>query len=444
MNRNCVLSLVCFSISFFEYSCSASRYVQVKSPGENEDIQPALQAAVDKAVNGDQLVLPVGIFVINKSVVIKKFLSLKGQGLKKTILYRSESVPDSILSKREWRCMINYDIKSDVPSNIVIADIGFRSRKAMVVEGESGSSAPSEGIRMVQCVDFLIEHCRFEYFANAGVTVIHKDTLARGLIRNNEFYYNAGAGLGYGVVVYGGNKQWVTDPKFGSSNFIFVEDNIFDFHRHSIAANDCALFVFRYNTVLNNIAASGGHAIDTHEARGKPFGTRAVEVYNNKLLNTTYTDSTPIIAGVKTSPSGASLESAGVAIRNGDAVVFNNDVRGYTYAVSVSNWYLGRTVQPYPVAYGPGYVSALTLGPGHSGISPPESDGDAFFWNNTGRPYVSGPTDTSSVFHNYQPDWWKEGRDYHLVAKPGYKPYPYPLKKIKNRKTLLRMRSSNS
>jgi hypothetical protein len=322
--------------------------------------------------------------------------------------------------------MINYDIKKDVSGNIVISDIGFRSRKPMVVEGEGGSSAPSEGVRMVQCLDFLIERCRFEYFANAGITVIHKDSLARGLIRNNEFYYNAGAGLGYGVVIYGTNMQWVADPKFGTSNFIFIEDNVFDFHRHSIAAGGGGLYVFRYNTVLNNIAASGGHAIDTHEARGKPFGTRAVEIYNNKLLNTTYTDSTRIVNGIKKSPSGASLETAGVAIRNGDAVVFNNEVKGYTYAVSMSNWFLRRTTQPYPVLYGPGYLSGLASGPEHSGINAPASDGDSFFWNNTNTPFISGPDDSSSVFHNFQPDWWKEGRDYHLVRKPGYTPYPYP------------------
>ncbi|MGH2564323.1 MAG: right-handed parallel beta-helix repeat-containing protein, partial [Ginsengibacter sp.] len=327
-----------------------------------------------------------------------------------------------------------FDIKSDIPSNIVIADIGFRSKKPSVVEGDGGSTAESIGISVIQCVDFVIERCRFEYFAEAGINVIHKDDLARGLIRKNEFYYNAGAGLGYGIEIYGTNKQWVTDPKFGTSNFIFIEDNIFDFHRHSVAAGSCGLYVFRYNTVLNNIAASGGHAIDTHEARpgeGSAYGTRAVEVYNNKLLNTTYDDSSNIINGVKTLPSGASLETAGIAIRNGEAVVFNNEVIGYYYATSMSNWYLRHTVQPYPVPYSPGYLSGLALGPNHSGINSPEGDGDAFFWNNTNTPFISEGNDSASVFHNFQPDWWKEGRDYHFVPKPGYKPYlyPYPVKR---------------
>ncbi|MGH2564324.1 MAG: hypothetical protein ACRDE5_07415, partial [Ginsengibacter sp.] len=108
------------------FSSVSAQPIMIKSPGNNQDIQPAIQAAADKAVNGDQLILPEGDFVINKSVVVNKFISIKGQGLKKTILYRPESVPDSILSKREWKSMIVFDIKSDIPSNIVIADIGFR------------------------------------------------------------------------------------------------------------------------------------------------------------------------------------------------------------------------------------------------------------------------------------------------------------------------------
>ncbi|MGH2566447.1 MAG: right-handed parallel beta-helix repeat-containing protein, partial [Ginsengibacter sp.] len=295
------------------------------------------------------------------------------------------------------------------------------------VRGDGGSTAGSTGISMIQCVDFIIERCRFEYFGNAGVSVQHKDTLARGLIRKNEFYYNAGAGLGYGVVIYGTSKQWVSDPKFGSSNFIFVEDNIFDSHRHSIAAGGCALYVFRYNTVLNNIFADGGHAIDTHEARpgdGSIFGTRAVEIYNNKLLNTTYTYGLAIRKGVKVKT--ASLETAGIAIRNGEAVVFNNEVKGYQFAATMSNWYFGGTVQPYPVKYGPGYLSGVKFGPEHKGAAMPQGDGDAFFWNNKSSPFLDDEADSSSSFHNFQPDWWKEGRDYHLIPKPGYKPYPYP------------------
>lgn len=411
--------LLCFSASATD--------IIVKDPGTRNDIQPNLQAAINKAENGDRVILPEGEFLFNKNVIIKKFISVKGAGLKKTILYRSATIPDSLMRGADWQSMLLFDIKSDESSGIIVSGICFKSKKPSVVSGDGGSLIGDDGIKLVECVDFLIEDCRFEYFGHCGVFVVHKDDLARGLIRNNEFYYNARFGLGYGVGVLGASKQWITDPKFGSSNFIFIENNIFDYHRHSIAAGSCALYVFRYNTVLNNVAASGGHAIDTHEARpgeGSTYGTRAVEVYNNKLTNTTYTYGGRIKKGEQTGLS--SLETAGIAIRNGEALVYNNEVKGYRYAVELSNWYFGGTSRPYPVLYGPGYLSGKALGPSHSGTEAPMGDGDVFVWNNKVSPFLEDEWNIFPPFYNDEPVWWKEGRDYHLEPKPGYKPFPYP------------------
>lgn len=407
----------------------------IASPGNHNDIQPVIQEAVDKASDGDRIIIPAGEFLFKKSIIIKKFISFKGAGLKNTILYRQEAIPDSLMRGKEWGTFLIFDIKSDKPSGIVVSGICFRSKKPSVVWGDGGSRASGTGIEMNQCVDFLIEECRFENFGHAAVFVIHSDTLARGLIRKNEFYYNAGAGSGYGVAVVGTNNIWVANPKFGSANFIFIEDNVFDYHRHSMAADGAGLYVFRYNTVLNNVAASGNHAIDTHEARpgegwGNVFGTRAVEVYNNKLINTTYTFGGKIKKGVQTGM--ASLEESGIAIRSGEAVVYNNEVIGYRYAVTLSNWFWGGTKQPYPVLYGPGYQSGKAFGPKHKGSLPPKSDGDVFIWNNKVDPFLEDKWNVFPPFYNDEPVWWKEGRDYHLVPKPGYKPYPYPYPVKKN------------
>ena len=403
---------------------SYGKDIEVKSPGNNNDIQPSIQNAVDKASDGDRIILPEGEFVVNGSVQVTKFISFIGQDFKKTILYRSASVPDSTLSSRSWVAIFNFNIQNDNPSNIIVSGICFKGKKPSVVNGDGGSRASTIGIRMLECVDFIIEKCRFEYFGNSAIEIRHKDTVARGVIRKNEFYYNARFGLGYGVTVYGSGEQWIADPKFGSSNFIFIEDNTFDYHRHSVASNSCALFVVRYNTILNNVAGSGGHAIDMHEARGGVFGSRGMEVYNNILINSTYTYGGRIKKGERTGMS--SLETAGVAVRNGEALVYNNEVKGYRYAVAMSNWYLGGTPQPYPVLYGPGYLSGKAFGPEHTGINPPQSGGDAFIWNNKVSPFLEDEWNVFPPFHNGEPEWWREGRDYHLVPKPGYTPYPYP------------------
>jgi len=431
-------SPVCWIFFFLIFSVqSFSRDIEVKSPGNHKDIQPAIQHAIDEALDGDRIILPEGEFMFNGSVQITKFISFLGKGLKKTILYRSESVPDSFFSSRGWGAILFFNIQNDKPSNIIVSGICFRGKKPAVTFRGEGSKASTIGIRLLECVDFVIENCRFEYFGNAAIQVRHKDTLARGVIRKNEFYYNARFGLGYGVVVYSSGKQWVDDPKFGSSNFIFIEDNVFDYHRHSVASSVCGLFVFRYNKILNNIAASGGHAIDMHEARagnGDPFGTRAMEAYNNILINTTYLNNVPIKKENEQDTANI-LENAGVAVRNGDALVYNNEMKGYRYGVQLSNWYLRNTQQPYPVLYGPGYKSGKEFGPEHSGSNPPQSDGDVFIWNNKNSPLPEGSWDAQASFNNREPGWWKEGRDYHLFAKPGYKPflYPYPVRTGKDK-----------
>ena len=61
--------------------------------------------------------------------------------------------------------------------------------------------------------------------------------------------------LGYGVVIYGEDETWVPDPQFGSGNFIFIEDNTFIEHRHSVACGGTGRYVFRNNHV--NTVSSG-------------------------------------------------------------------------------------------------------------------------------------------------------------------------------------------
>ena len=109
--------------------------------------------------------------------------------------------------------------------------------------------------------------------------------------------------------------------------------------------------------------------------------------------------------------------------------MYNNEVKGYRDDVKLSNWYLGGTVQPYPVKYGPGYLSGIKFGTEHRGAAMPQGDGDVFVWDNKVSPFLEDEWNIFPPFYNDEPGWWKEGRNYHLEPKPGYKsfPYPYPL-----------------
>lgn len=425
--RICIKVILVIAL-FSNYLNAEAKAIIVKNPGSDKNISPMIQEAVDSAEDGDVLILPGAAFAINETVIITRFVSIRGQGIQKTMLYwnkplqRTKSLPFGELS------IFNFKINSVKASGIVVSGIYFKGMASTLQIGDGKSFLPLAGVKFLNCNGFTVENCRFDYFGYAGVAVFHQDTLANGLIRNNQFYHNAMRGSGYGVAVYGENKVWVDDPKLGSSNFIFVEDNVFEFHRHSIASGGGSLFVFRHNYVLDNIVRPGGHAVDTHEAREttatyNSIGSRASEVYDNIFINRKDINGKDI--NDKSDRLSVFLEDAAVAIRSGDAVVFNNQASGYKWCVKISNWYLEGTEQEYPVFGGSGYMSGKKLGPDHRGNKPPQSDGDTFVWNNKVRPASSGKWNPAS-FINTEPAWWIEGRDYHLQSRPGYKPYPYP------------------
>jgi hypothetical protein len=420
-----------FGLLVAAFCCSATtqaNIINVANPGNNADIQPNLQAAVNSAQNGDQIIIPAGQFVVNKNVLITKFISIKGAGLTQTILYRSQNATDSDLSNNSaWDGILNFTINSTVSSGIQVTGICFKSKTPSITAGDGGSLAADIGVKMVGCVNFVISDCRFQYFGTAGVYVVHDDSIVGGLIQKNQFYHNAkgfdALGLGYGVVVFGTNTKWITNPRLGTSNFIFVEDNTFDFHRHSIAAGGCGLYVFRHNTVHNNIAGGGDHAVDAHAARKTPglnyYGTRAVEVYDDTIVNTTFSDGTPIIPG----QSAQKLSNNGVLIKSGDALIHDNYIQGFRFGVGIIDDVVSGT-QPYPIFTAPGYLSGLWYGTNHTGVSGLDGDGDLFAWNTTFTPYAGSYS--SSAFYNFQPQYFVQERDYHLYAKPAYTTYTYP------------------
>jgi hypothetical protein len=400
----------------------------IPAPAKGTDLQPSLQAALDTAHSGDELRLPEGAYTICKTLFIRKYISIRGAGISRTLLSRPEYMPDSLLSSDSLKCMFRFCPETSSPVPVTISDISFQSKRPSSKAGDKGSLAADIALEFIHCNDFTVTHCRFEYFGYAAISVIHNDSIARGLICKNQFYHNTkgadGLGLGYGIVVFGENKTWIADPRFGSDNFIFVEDNYFEQHRHAIAAGGCGLYVFRYNTVMNNnIGQASGQAVDAHEARKTPglnyYSTRAVEIYNNRLINYTFKSGKPIVPG----HSAKELVENAILIRGGEAVIHDNRIQGYRFGVGLIN-FEATDSDTYPLFTQPGYSSARKYGAEHSGKESPFGDGDLFSWDNPFTPYAS--SDSSCVFYNYQSRYFKFGRDYHLEPKPHYKPFAYP------------------
>ena len=291
--------------------------------------------------------------------------------------------------------------------------------------GDGGSSADDYGIYVSKCVDFIIKQNRFEHFGHGAVGVRHTEALARGLISHNEFYHNlkyissGGTTTGYGVVIDGGSQEWIPDAQFGTDNFIFIEDNHFFEHRHAVAGGSTARYVFRYNTVIDNL---WGQAIDAHGGGnyGNSYSVRAYEVYENYISNTRFLDGISIASSPSTNVCDA-LTYRAMYFRGGEGLIFNNIIEGFRHGIGITTEITGN----YPVNSQIGYQSAISFGSNHAGSDLSQGNGDLFEWNNNFSPVVEATC--VAKFRNFRENLLIESRDFHLnTAKPNYTPYIYP------------------
>lgn len=401
------------------------------NPGAGNDVYANLSAAYASANNGDTVNLRAwsGTYIMTGNITTTKFVSLVGPGSSILIIKRSESSTDAQLET--WESMIRYNINSNRPSGIKITGICFKSRLPSLNSGTDGLSVGRDmAIRLDFVVDFEIYKCRFENFGNGAINVNHRDYLARGLIDRCQFYHNAkrndGLGLGYGVVVQGEGKEWISYVNVGGPNFIFIEDCNFDYHRHSVASAGGALCVVRYDTCDHNII--GGpyiHCIDGHDARGpgnfaNSTGARCFEVYNCYLRNSTDVDGvTPVGNG----QAVTAMTEHCIGIFAGEAYIHDNIISGYRFGIGIDS---DHASGPYPYIYQIGWFSAIRYGSTHTGTDYSHGDGDQWDWNNTVTIYNFSGGINGVAFYNYQPTYYVQDRDYHLIAKPGYNSFPYP------------------
>lgn len=420
-------------------STSFAATINVANPGTGNDIRANWNTAIASANDGDLVVIPNGSFTVTQTLVTTKKIKLKGGGIGVTILYRDESVSDATLES--WGPMITFNINDDRSSGVEIAKLELRSQIPLIVSGDGGSLAADIGLKMINCVDFLIHDCKFMYFGNGGIDVRHKDYLARGVIYNCKFYRNAkgtdGLGLGYGVVIYGESNKWYRNAGLGTSNFIFIENCRFDYHRHSIASAGCSRYVARYDSIMNNIVSPPySHGVDTHQARELTSGTnrhgsRATEVYNNWIINPTRIDgTTPMANGCPDNQ----IEERAIGLGNGDMVVHDNYISGYRFATGL--YQNESATARYPYIEQIGWASGKRYGRSHTGTDGSYGEGDAFIWNNTFVTFTLTGGGACQLTWNYtsasyggvgvSTDYIAKNRDWHDVAKPGYVSYTYP------------------
>jgi hypothetical protein len=462
----------------------------VTDPGSGNDIYPNFLAAVNNcAASGDTVIVPSVMRPFTDQVTTtKKFnvctvipatviwngfasdYSIESNALtivNSAIWYRPESMSDSTLNTGGGGGTPMAFIKFNDPEvspqtslttdGVRVSDIEFRS-KIPSIDGypaNGGSTTAPDGLSLAsdyalvfnKSVDFHVTRCTFKYFGYAAIEYKHWDSVSRGLIYKCHFEQNAkgsdGLGLGYGVVVYGENLTWSTNPEFGSNNFLFVENCTFNLNRHAISGGGNGMYVIRYCYIQDNIVTyfRSCQAIDAHGRRGGSVGnsnyysTHTVEAYNNKIVNQYRYDGTH--TGLRV-PIGSTTDeddliSDGLRLKECFHLSYNNIVKGYRFGhgiqIETINIYAnGNTGYPQQNTFG--QPSAIT-----GGSSNPNGDlGDSYIWNND----VHLLNGNCEDLHNYTPSIFVSGRDYHLTAY-GYAnadsagtgsayAYPHPLR----------------
>ncbi|KMQ50688.1 polysaccharide lyase, family 6 [Chitinispirillum alkaliphilum] len=321
-----------------------------------------IQMAVNMADEGDTVLIPKGDYVFDESVVISRRVFIKGEGTEKSKVFRSIHAENSF-----WF----FRVDGKTASSVRISGLAFFG----------DSSVRSPGILLDNgVVDFRVDNCLFEGCSNRAVKVRGG---GRGVIDNNSFINNWPTA----VVVFGtGEQAWEGDLRLGGENAVFVEDNYFEqsdvpnIHMaHHIASNNGSKYVFRYNTINDGDMAS--HAIDAHGNKFYwPRGSRSYEIYGNKIY--------------------AGHRWAGINIRGGDGVIFNNR-------------FYGSFVSPVHLMH------ESRDGDGECSYPCEDQIRKLYMWDN----YYN---DEEVKVHVRHPHIIEKNRDFKLNKHSDYEPFTYP------------------
>jgi hypothetical protein len=270
------------------------------------------------------------------------------------------------------------------------------------------------GVSVSNVVDFRVDHCCFENVAGGAVSV--SGLYAQGVIDHNKIYNTAGwddlggywtSNVGYGVQLQGPlNAPFlplteVLGKYRGMTTFI--EDNYFSRWRHVVASGHGAFYVFRYNTIDEDL---GHYSLDVHGLRDTESGRaggRGCEVYEN-----TFTNVNQFIPGTSSPDYRAVMQNGG-----GCGVFFNN---------YIDNSYSANTIVLYSedeVASDIWHLEDWYMWSGKGPLNPPTShNGDIFSSERNVEAYWSrqagDPSDPN--YPNVDPSW----------SIAGYQPYQYP------------------
>jgi PKD repeat protein len=151
--------------------------------------------------------------------------------------------------------------------------------------GETYESDYLVGIYAENRKGFEVDNCEMYGWAWSCVSLRQNSNAPIPYIHHNYIHHNQARDEGYGVNLYGGNA--------------LIESNIFDYNRHAISGAGLAgeKYEARYNIMLGNGDAIGGHHFDIHQDEdGGDFAGDTFLIHHNTFRKAT--DGGRILASV--------------------------------------------------------------------------------------------------------------------------------------------------
>jgi hypothetical protein len=309
----------------------------------NSASQSAVAAAIASAADGDILTIPSGTATWTRTLVVRKAITLQGAGVGVTI------IKDGVQSGQ----LIAWSLAAGLSSRLT--GIEFQDGGRSVTANAPGGILHVDGSN-TDGSSFRWDHCKWNTLN--GVPVF--DTVI-GVVDHNSFIVN---GYKTAIYIYGshwnghgyGDGSWAAPTEFGSSQFLFIEDNTFtDTVNADFPVTDAhagARFVVRHNSITNGFVANHGT-----ESTGRVRGCRAMEVYNNTF-------------------SGTNLNRFVGGSRSGGALYHHNNISGYWGAAvfTLQNFRHFMTFPPWAGADGVN-VWDVNSGPFFTGTATSNSSG---------------------------------------------------------------------
>ena len=252
-----LLGLTCYCLVSLQ--CEATVYHSNGSAG-------SVQGFANIANNGDVITIPAGTFTWSTQVTISKGITLRGAGTGVSII-RDAIQGGSLLT---WRLVANQNSRM---TGIEFRDGGRVNSCALGVIMTEGLAYDQRTMR--------IDHCKFDHLN--GLAVSFRDVI--GVADHNTFLERGKEAIqvhhpGWGGGIFG-NGSWTDSNHFGTSQFLFIEDNAFTYDGMPYGAIDAyqgARYVARHNVFTR--CWQGGHGTEFFSWRG----VRAVESYENTFI----------------------------------------------------------------------------------------------------------------------------------------------------------------